>query len=171
MRITPSRINYLNSNEIFVFGSNMAGSHGGGAAYQALQNGWAKPGKGYGLVMADDRSGGYAIPTLGFHLESISLKWIKYHVDHFIEFAIRHQNLHFYVTALGCGIAGLQVSQIAPMFKGCDKMGNMSLPREFLDYFKAEKDAARIKRQSAQVSKIRGSGISQAGNSISTQSS
>lgn len=101
-------------DEIFVFGSNLKGVHGRGAALAARRHYGAIIGQGVGL---QGRS--YAIPTKGAVLEVLSLQVIEQHVDEFIVFATRHPELKFYVTAVGCGLAGYKSDQIAPMFEKC----------------------------------------------------
>lgn len=93
MEYTPENINSLKPNEVFVFGSNLAGHHGGGAARAALQKFSAIMGQGVGL---QGRS--YAIPTKKDGVETI-----KPYIDDFISFAKTHPELKFYVTLIGCG--------------------------------------------------------------------
>lgn len=99
--------------EIFVFGSNLAGRHGKGAALFARQNHGAIYGRGTG-----PQGNSYAIPTKGFGLEVLPLDLIKRYVSTFLMFADQHPEITFNVTKIGCGLAGYQESQIAPMFKG-----------------------------------------------------
>ncbi len=119
---TPRMIRDLKANEIFVFGSNLAGMHGGGAARQAVRHFGAIMGQGEGL-----QGQSYAIPTMQGGVETI-----KPYTDAFLVFAQQHPELHFLVTRIGCGIAGFRVSQIAPLFAGALKMTNVSLPADFL---------------------------------------
>lgn len=121
VRVTPERIERLeNSNDIFVFGSNAKGFHNGGAAAQAMHNFGAIYGQGEGL-----QGQSYAIPTMeGF--ESM-----KEAVARFTQFAAEHPELHFLVTRIGCGIAGYTVSQVAPLFKDCIALENVTLPSDF----------------------------------------
>ena len=120
-RITPDRVEALDENEIFVFGSNLAGMHGGGAARVALNRFGAIWGKGVGI---QGRS--YAIPTMQGGVETI-----RPYVDEFIEFAKDHPEKRFLVTRIGCGIAGFTDKQIAPLFKAAVPLENVCLPREF----------------------------------------
>lgn len=101
---TPERITELKADEIFVFGSNLAGMHGAGAAYVAFQKFGAVMGCGVGL-----RGQSYAIPTMQGGVETI-----KPYVDEFISFAKSRPDLFFYVTRIGCGIAGFRDKDIAP---------------------------------------------------------
>lgn len=119
---TPERITELKADEVFVFGSNLAGMHGGGAAYVAFQKFGAVMGCGVGL-----RGQSYAIPTMQGGVETI-----KPYVDDFIEFAKSHPELFFYVTRIGCGIAGFRDKEIAPLFKDAAGVENICLPKSFV---------------------------------------
>lgn len=96
---------------VFVFGSNLAGRHGKGAALHAQQKWGAVPGKGEGL---QGRS--YAIPTKDQTLKVRSLYDIATSVVTFITFAADHPEMYFIVTRVGCGLAGYKDFQIAPLF-------------------------------------------------------
>ncbi len=116
-------ITELKPDEIFVFGSNTSGRHGKGAAKDAMKWG-AITGVGSG------RQGQtYAIPTKDDGLYVLPLVIIKLHVKAFLNYAKRHPDLRFLVTAIGCGLAGLTPEQIAPMFY--DSPPNVVLPEEF----------------------------------------
>ena len=123
-RFTPERITELAENEIFVFGSNLAGAHGGGAALLAYRQFGAVWGKGVGM-----HGRTYAIPTM-----QGGVKTIKPYVDEFIRFAKEHPWLTFLVTRIGCGIAGFQDRDIAPLFKAAINVENIILPKGFVDY-------------------------------------
>lgn len=97
---------------IFVFGSNLAGKHGKGAALFAKQNYGAIYGQGVGL-----QGNSYAIPTKDKSLNQLPLKEIEFYVKQFIRFAKEHPEYIFNLTRIGCGLAGYKDSQIAPMFK------------------------------------------------------
>ena len=118
IRTTPDRITSLQPNEIFVFGSNLRGMHGGGAAYVAYRNFGAIMGQGVGL-----HGQSYAIPTMQGGVDTI-----RPYVDEFIEFAKQHQNLTFLVTRIGCGIAGFTDEEISPLFVKAHEVGNIILP-------------------------------------------
>lgn len=120
---TPERISKLKPNEIFVFGSNLAGMHGGGAAWIAYERFGAIMGQGVGL-----QGQSYAIPTMQGGVETI-----KPYVDEFIEFASKHPEYKFLVTKIGCGIAGFRVEEIAPLFAEAIDMDNVILPEEFVE--------------------------------------
>ena len=121
---TPERITELKENEVFVFGSNLAGSHGGGAAWIAYQKFGAIWGQGVGL-----QGQSYGIPTMQGGVETI-----KPFVDEFIEFAKEHPELKFLVTRIGCGIAGFRDEEIAPLFKDAIDVENVILPKSFVSY-------------------------------------
>ena len=104
---TLGSITDLKLNEIFVFGSNLAGSHGGGAARLAYNCFGAIWGQGVGLQGHSN-----AIPTMQGGVEAI-----KSYVDEFIRFAQTRQDHKFFVTQIGCGIAGYKVDEIAPLFR------------------------------------------------------
>lgn len=122
-RTSAGRIEQLAENEIFVFGSNLAGMHGGGAARLARLKWGAVMGQGVGL-----QGRTYAIPTMQGGPETI-----KPYVDEFIAFAKAHPGLRFLVTEIGCGIAGFTPSQIAPLFAGAADVPNILLPARFWD--------------------------------------
>lgn len=122
MEYTPENIKTLKPNEIFVFGSNLAGAHGGGAARIALRNFGAIWGQGVGL-----QGQSYAIPTMQGGTETI-----RPYVEQFIEFAETRPDLKFYVTRIGCGIAGFSPAEIAPLFKNALGKPNIVLPHDFV---------------------------------------
>ena len=119
---TPDWITELKPDEVFVFGSNLAGMHGGGAARVAVQRFGAVMGQGVGL-----QGQSYAIPTMQGGVETI-----KPYVDEFIEFAKAHPELFFYVTRIGCGIAGFRDDEIAPLFAEAVGVENICLPESFV---------------------------------------
>ena len=121
--IASSKIDVLEKDEIFVFGSNLAGHHKGGAARAANMKFGAEWGVGVGLT-----GHAYAIPTMQGGVGTI-----KPYVDEFIEFAKAHSELKFLVTRIGCGIAGFKDEQIAPLFQKALSVFNIYLPKEFYD--------------------------------------
>ena len=121
-RFTPEMITSLAENEIFVFGSNLAGAHGGGAARMAYRHFGAVWGIGVGLTGRT-----YAIPTMQGGVDTI-----KPYVDQFIAFAREHRQLTFLVTRIGCGIAGFSDRDIAPLFAQAIEVENIILPKEFV---------------------------------------
>ena len=114
-QFTPDFITELKENEIFVFGSNLQGMHGGGAARLAYEKFGAIWGQGVGL-----QGQSYGIPTMHGGVNAI-----KPYVDEFIEFAKSHPELTFLVTRIGCGIAGFRDEEIAPLFKECIEIDNV----------------------------------------------
>ena len=118
---TPDFITELRPDEVFVFGSNLAGSHGGGAAYVAWRKFGAIMGQGVGL-----QGQSYGIPTMQGGVETI-----RPYVDDFITFAKAHPELYFYVTRIGCGIAGFRDEEIAPLFRDAVRVPNIRLPESF----------------------------------------
>ena len=120
--VTPPNITKLRQNEIFVFGSNLAGASYGGAARYAVDHFGAKMGVGVGITGCS-----YAIPTMQGGPETI-----QPYVDDFVEYAKAHPSLHFLVTRIGCGIAGFKPVDIAPLFAKAAQLPNVSLPSDFI---------------------------------------
>lgn len=119
-RVTPDKINHLKEGQIFVFGSNAMGHHGGGAAYTAMQKFGAIYGQGDGL-----QGQSYAISTME------GMEPMRENVDRFIKFAKQHPELTFLVTRIGCGIAGYEVREVAPLFTAAVDVENIWLPKDF----------------------------------------
>lgn len=111
--------------EIFVFGSNLAGRHGKGAAKYAIQHYGAIYGVGYGL-----QGSSFGIPTKDTKLKTLPLTHIQHYVNLFLKFAKEHSELSFRLTSIGCGLAGYKHSDIAPMFRSVPS--NVVMPKEFL---------------------------------------
>ena len=125
-RTTPEIITYLPEKHIFVFGSNLSGRHGKGAAKTALTWG-AKWGQGVGL-----QGRTYGIPTKNAAIRrTLSIAEIKRFVDEFIQFAKANPELTFLVTEIGCGLAGLKPKEVAPLFKEAVAVSNIYLPARF----------------------------------------
>ena len=120
-RVSPAQITSLEPHQIFVFGSNLAGQHGGGAARQAYEAFGAIWGQGSGL-----QGQSYGIPTMQGGVETIAP-----YVQEFITFAISHPQNDFLVTRIGCGIAGFTDAQIAPLFQEAYALENVFLPIEW----------------------------------------
>lgn len=126
MNTTPDWITELKDNEVFVFGSNRAGRHGRGAAKQALGFG-AQMGQGFGLAGKT-----FAIPTMNAQINrTLSIQNIGAYVDGFINYAILHPEKNFLVTEIGCGLAGLDPKDVAPLFFKCRDFPNVFLPKSF----------------------------------------
>ncbi len=116
------------ADPVFVFGSNLAGRHGAGAALFAVKH----RGAVYGQGQAGPQGNAYAIPTKDKHLRVIPLDDIAFDVAEFLRYADAHPELQFQVTAIGCGLAGYSPAQIGPMFKGAPR--NCVMPPEFEAY-------------------------------------
>jgi len=124
MRFTPESISILAENEIFVFGSNLAGLHGGGAAKLALERFGAERAKGIG-----HHGQSYAIPTKDELVETLPIEEIGEHVSEFLEYAKTKPELTFFVTQIGCGLAGYSPDDIGPLFSNVPD--NVVLPEAF----------------------------------------
>ena len=127
-RITPNHITELKPNEIFVFGSNLQGYHGGGAARLAMNQWGAVWGQGTGL-----QGQTYAIPTMQGGIGTI-----RPYIDQFIKFAQNDPERTFLVTEIGCGIAGFRPADIAPLFKNAINIPNIWLPQRFWEILQKE---------------------------------
>ena len=124
--ISPDMITSLKPNQVFVFGSNLAGSHGGGAARQAFEKFGAKWGVGVGPTGQS-----YAIPTMHGGLSAI-----QPYVEQFLEYAKANPDKEFLVTRIGCGIAGFRDRDIAPLFAAAVGLENVCLPKSFVSILK-----------------------------------
>ena len=118
------------NSKIFVFGSNLAGRHGKGAALFAREHHGAIYGQGAGL-----QGNSYGIPTKDARLQTLPLSEIQKYVDDFIAFALARTDLTFQLTPIGCGLAGYRPAQIGPMFEAAPS--NVEQPNEFLSLRKA----------------------------------
>jgi len=125
-------ITKLKENEIFIFGSNLRGIHGAGAARQAFEDFDAEWGVGVGPTGKC-----YAIPTKDYHIKTLPLEMIRRYVNQFMQYALEHPELKFLVTPIGCGLAGYSPEDIASMFK--DNPSNVVLPKEFIDVLNNKK--------------------------------
>lgn len=124
-RVTPEEITSVEWNEIFVFGANEQGIHGAGAAKVALAF-EAEIGVGFG-----PQGNTFAIPTKDWRIQTLPLDVIEHYVKRFIAFAKEMPNLTFFVTAIGCGLAGYEPKDVAPMFKEAVQLENVYLPQSF----------------------------------------
>jgi len=140
-RFTPDNITELKHNEVFVFGSNIQGEHVGGAAAFANKKFGAQMGCGFGFCDLACKT--YAIPTCiriwegtlqPFRITKSfdNANQIKPFVDAFISDAKHYKDYTFYVTKIGCGIAGFKINEIAELFRPCLEMENVVLPKEFV---------------------------------------
>lgn len=128
-RISSSHITELKDDEIFVFGSNLSGYHGAGAANVAYTKFDAKWGKGVGKMGRC-----YAIPTKDLYIQTLPLEYIATYVKRFIAYSKRFSDYKFLVTEIGCGLAGYKAKDIAPLFKDAIKLKNVYLPKSFIKY-------------------------------------
>lgn len=134
MKYTPQKITNLAYNEIFVFGSNESGIHGSGAARIAISKFGAVLGQGHGLM-----GNSYAIPTKDRNLKPLPLESIKDYLREFIKFVIANPHLTFYLTKVGCGLAGYSTEEIRKIFwevlnefsKKQYLPANLIIPKEF----------------------------------------
>lgn len=109
---------------IFVFGSNLAGRHGKGAALYALKHHGAIYGQGHGI-----QGNSYAIPTKGYKLEILDLWEIEKYCETFCFYAKNAPWFQFDLTPIGCGLAGYKREQIRPFFK--DVSSNVHFTKEW----------------------------------------
>jgi len=123
LKYTPENITSLERDDIFVFGSNLEGRHLGGAARVALDKFGARMGQGVGI-----QGQSYAIPTMQGGVDTI-----RPYVDEFIDLAREWDQNTFYVTRIGCGIAGFTDEEIAPLFDEADELYNVRLPKSFAE--------------------------------------
>lgn len=131
LKYTPDNITSLGPDEVFVFGSNLQGNHAGGAARTAVRFFGAKMGQGVGM-----QGQSYAIPTMQGGVDSI-----KPYVEDFINLAREWDQTTFYVTRIGCGIAGFTDKEIAPLFDKTLDLYNVRLPESFV------KEILRLRRE------------------------
>lgn len=129
MSPTPDNITKLGPNEIFVFGSNYAGRHGAGAALVARKKFGAINGITAGLMGQS-----YGIPTKDAALRTLPLDVIAIHIESFLWFAHEHPEKTFLVTPIGCGLAGYEPRQIAPLFFAHPIPPNVRLPQSFYSW-------------------------------------
>lgn len=124
---TPAYVSELNPNEVFVFGSNLNGIHGAGAAKLARDKFGAVIGVGEGLTGSS-----YALPTIGRFFEILPISDIKTHVDRLKTIVESNPDKLFLITAVGCGLATYSAKDIAPLFKDFTILPNMTLPKSFI---------------------------------------
>lgn len=118
MEVTPEVITALRPDEVFVFGSNSKGLHGGGAARVAHQRFGAVWGEGHG-----HHGQSYAIDSMS------GLETLAAEARAFVEYAAAHPELRFLLTPVGCGIAGYTPGEVAPLFEGIPD--NVAVPASF----------------------------------------
>jgi hypothetical protein len=126
-RTTSENIADLKDDQVFVFGSNLSGIHGAGAARLAMDRFGARYGQGVGLAGKT-----FAIPTKSKGIKrTLTVKEIKPYVDLFILYAKKNPVFIFLVTEIGCGLAGHKVEDIAPLFAEAINVTNIHLPERF----------------------------------------
>ncbi len=128
---TPENITNLGPDDIFVFGSNLEGMHMGGAARVAYDKFGAAWGQGVGI-----QGQAYAIPTMQGGVDTI-----RPYVDDFIKLAREWDQNTFYVTRIGCGIAGFTDEEIAPLFDEAYDLYNVRLPKSFAEIIERNRNA------------------------------
>jgi hypothetical protein len=111
----PSRTHY-----VWVFGSNDGGIHGAGSARIAHKTYGRPYGVLYshGMYISDNLQESYAIPTKDINIETLPLSVVKYNVSIFREYVEANPRKEFFITRIGCGLAGFSDKDIAPLFKG-----------------------------------------------------
>lgn len=120
-------ITRLAANEVFVFGSNLGGRHGAGAARLACEWG-AIWGQATGL-----QGRTYAIPTKDASVQNtLSIDEIRPYANEFIQYARDHPNLVFLLTDVGCGLAGLCAEEVAPLFQEALNIPNIRIHYKFM---------------------------------------
>ena len=135
-RYTPENIEHLQPNQVFVFGSNKAGFHIGGAAKIALDKFGAEYGNGEGL-----QGQSYALPTLDENLQKLDKDELVKRFQRFLEIVLVNPKLDFFLTKVGCGIAGYSIEEVKEIFwrvlkkvepsrKGI-RPRNLYIPKEF----------------------------------------
>lgn len=108
-------------HDVFVFGSNLAGVHGAGAARYAYKHFGALLHQGWG-----PQGNSFAIPTKDAELLTLPLKTIAGWVNEFLEYARSRPDLKFFITRIGCGLAGYKDTEVRPLFKNAPD--NCDLP-------------------------------------------
>lgn len=137
LKYTPENITSLERDDIFVFGSNLEGRHLGGAARVALDKFGARMGQGVGI-----QGQSYAIPTMQGGVDTI-----RPYVDEFIDLTREWDQNTFYVTRIGCGIAGFTDEEIAPLFDEAYDLYNVRLPKSFADIIRRKREQNKSKHQ------------------------
>ena len=132
-RISKENITELLDNQVFVVGTNELGTQGAGAAKYAFHNFGLPFYKGFGYS-ENSKGKTFAIPTKDWLVLTLSIDKIEFYVNRFIEFA-KFSTLEFHVTAIGTGLAGYSVEDIAPLFRKCITLDNVYLPQTFIDYY------------------------------------
>lgn len=135
MKVTPENITQLQHGEVFVFGSNESGRHGAGAALHAYNVFGAELGCGFGHTGKS-----FAIPTKDWYINTLPIEVIGFYVKRFYDYALYNPRYHFFITEIGCGLAGYTPEEVAPLFKHFINMKNISLPQRFINILENGKD-------------------------------
>lgn len=117
----------MEKDSIFVFGSNLSGIHGAGAARAAAVHYGAKWGEGEGL-----HGSSYALPTKGLKITYMKTTDVVKHIEKFLDFARENPHMTFKVTKIGCGLAGFKDENMAPRFKNAPL--NCEFDSEWMKY-------------------------------------
>lgn len=127
----------IENKDVFCFGSNLSGIHGAGAALHARKHNGAVSGVGFGYMQTTVYSSAqkaqvllghcFAIPTKDFNIQTLPLESIELYVAAFLNFAEANRNLRFRMTQIGCGLAGYEAADIAPMFAAYEAAGNSNI--------------------------------------------
>lgn len=138
-KFTPDFIEELKYDEVFVFGSNKNGNHFGGAARVAYEKFGAEWGVGEGHTGQS-----YALPTLNEDMEKVTEDELEDSFAKLIQYADDNRQLTFYVTKVGCGIAGWDINEVRKIFWNAVKRvapdpdwmpslpTNVIIPKDFL---------------------------------------
>lgn len=113
---------------VFVFGSNLAGRHGKGAALHALKKHGAIYGQGVGR-----QGNSYAIPTKDANIQTLPLEYIKHYIGEFIEYAWNTPECMFMLTPIGTGLAGYSREEIYSLLKQFDVPSNVLFTKEWFN--------------------------------------
>ena len=113
---------------IFVFGSNLAGRHGKGAALFAKLNYGAEQGVGEGLT-----GSAYTIPTKDRNLRTRTLPEVATSIDKYLKFAIDNPDKFFLTTPIGTGLAGFTKKEIANIFQTRELPSNIVFSKEWME--------------------------------------
>lgn len=134
MKITSENITVLAENEIFVFGSNLNGAHGAGAAYTAYKSFGAEMGVGEGMTGQC-----YALPTKDKNMEPVKSRALYFSLQELRKEIIANPDKHFLITRIGCGLAGFKDYEVAPLMQDFMELENVSLPKEFIEILEKHK--------------------------------
>lgn len=115
------------NNPVFVFGSNLAGRHGKGAALYAKQKHGAKYGVGEGRT-----GNAYAIPTKDGNLNVLTPEHVAASIRTFCDYARQNPKIRFRVTPVGTGLAGFDKRFIWSCFQKARLPSNCDLTSSWI---------------------------------------